>query len=564
MSKDLADSKKAQRGAIKKKSSKTTKDAKEVTLEKVPSSETAKSKEDKAKPKKKAVKKKAATKRASKKTSQSVEPMTVMLITPELTPVAKVGGVADVIAGLGHELINLGNTVEIVLPKYDNIRYDLVEDLEKYYEDLWVPWDGASIHCDVWIGNVDGITCYFIDAHCDENYFNRGSIYGHRDDIERFAFLNRASLEFILHSGKRPDIIHCNDWQTALVPILLFECYQYSDIKDTRVCFTIHNFKHQGQMGADILTKAGVDNPHHFFCNDKMLDPSRPATLNLLKGGIVYANFVTTVSPQHAWEAKNEEQGFGMGVTLNEHHKKYGGILNGIDFEYWNPEKDKHIPHPFSHRKLAGKYKNKSALRDRLLLDECEKPIISFVGRLDPQKGIDLIRHAIRWSMDNHAQFVLLGTSPDPVINQEFWALKHSLNENPNCHIEIGFDEELAHLIYAGSDMMIVPSIFEPCGLTQLIALRYGTVPIVRKVGGLADSVFDKDFSDKDEKERNGYVFNDPIASGIEWAMDRAVSCYFQYPKDFKKLIVQGMKCDHSWKEPAQHYMNIYDYIRIK
>ena len=191
-----------------------------------------------------------------------------------------------------------------------------------------------------------------------------------------------------------------------------------------------------------------------------------------------------------------------------------------------------------------------------------EKPVIGFVGRLDPQKGLDLVRHALFYAINHGAQFVVLGSSPEQGINDYFWQLKHYLNDNQDSHIEVGFDAELAHLIYAGCDMMVVPSRFEPCGLTQLIAMRYGCIPIVRSVGGLADTVFDKDFSDKPLHERNGYVFHNDDYPGIESALSRAIACYYQYPDHFRNLIENAMRTDFSWNVPGQHYMNIYDHIR--
>lgn len=239
-------------------------------------------------------------------------------------------------------------------------------------------------------------------------------------------------------------------------------------------------------------------------------------------------------------------------------------MVNGIDYNVWNPEIDRYIPYHYGLGNLDDKYKNKKALRDRLLIADNEKPIVAFVGRLDPQKGLELIRHAIFYTLHRRGQFVLLGSSPDGQINNYFWSLKHQLNDNPDVHIEIGFNEELSHLIYAGADLMLVPSRFEPCGLTQLIALRYATVPVVREVGGLADTVFDKDYSYRPLHERNGYVFRDYDYSGLESALGRAISCYYDYPEHFRELMKNCIRCDYSWKNPGQDYLNIYHYIRVK
>jgi starch synthase len=192
------------------------------------------------------------------------------------------------------------------------------------------------------------------------------------------------------------------------------------------------------------------------------------------------------------------------------------------------------------------------------------KPIVCYVGRLDNQKGVPLITHAIHYGLGNGCQFVLLGTSPDGRIGHHFWRLKQQYNDNPDCHLELSYNEELSHLVYAGSDMIIVPSLFEPCGLTQMIGLKYGSVPIVRNTGGLADTVFDADFTDKPYHERNGYVFNDFSAQGIESVMRRAIGLWYSYPQYFRELIVNGMRYDYSWNFPGQHYLNIYEYIRDK
>ena len=497
-------------------------------------------------------------------TESVIAPMYIVMVTPELAPVAKVGGLGDVVFGLSRALSKQNNTVEVILPKYDHMRYDQISDLHIDYHDLYVPWFDRDVHCSVWWGSVHGQACYFIEPHSDENFFNRGITYGHKDDIFRFAFFSRAAIEFMYKGGKHPEIIHCHDWQTGLVPVFLYEIYQRLGMSHSRVCYTIHNFRHQGDVGGILLHAAGLHPHEHYFRGDRMQDDRNPGIINLTKGGIVYANFVTTVSPRHAWEAKDGGQGFGLEPTLHAHHLKYGGVMNGIDSDYWNPETDPYIPCHYHENCIENKYENKAALRRRLLLDDNEKPIVAFIGRLDAQKGLDLVRHGIYTALRNRAQFVLLGASPDHDINASFWDLKHHLNDSADCHLEIAFDEHLAHLIYAGADMLIVPSRFEPCGLAQLIAMRYGTIPIVRSVGGLADSVVDKDYTDRPLNERNGYVFADDTTDGLDWAMNRAIACYYDYPEDFRNLILNAMKCDYSWTNPAKHYQNIYEYIREK
>ncbi len=488
----------------------------------------------------------------------------IVHITPEMAPVAKVGGLADVVFGISREHAIRGNHVEIILPKYDNLRYDHIFEMHEVYRDLWVPWYEGAIHCTVFFGFVHGRKCFFIEPHSPDNFFNRGSIYGFRDDVMRFAFFSRAAMELLWKAGKHPDIIHCHDWQSALVPVLLYEIYQQLGMTHPRVCLTIHNFQHQGTTGAELLRATGLHRPERFFDWLRMGDNFHKGALNLLKGGIVYSNFITTVSPRYAFETKDQGQGFGLEQTLHTHHMKYGGVLNGIDYDVWNPEVDGIIPTRYGVDNLDGKYDNKRALRHRLMLADNDKPIVAFIGRLDPQKGLELVRHAIFYALERGAQFVLLGSSPDQRINNDFWGLKHMLNDSPDCHLEIGFDEDLAHLIYAGADIMLVPSQFEPCGLTQLISLRYGTVPVVRTIGGLADTVFDKDHSDRPLHQRNGYRFDHYDGAGLESALGRAIDCYYQFPEHFRELMKNGMRADYSWNQPGEDYLNIYDFIRAR
>ena len=490
--------------------------------------------------------------------------MYIVMITPECAPVAKVGGLGDVVFGLCREMEIRGNSVEIILPKYDCLRYDQIFGLQITHKDLWVPWHNQSIHCTVYFGFVHGRKCFFIEPHSDHNFFHRRAFYGQSDDDQRFAFFSRAALEFMLKSNKHPEIIHCHDWQTGLVPVMLYEIYKHLGMTHPRVCYTLHNLQHQGVTGEHILRATGLNRHDYFFHQDRLQDNFNRSAINLMKGGIVYSNFVTTVSPRYAWEIMRTGQNYGLGHTLHVHRNKVGGILNGVDYEVWNPEVDRHIPRTYSADKLDDKFVNKKALRDRFWLRDAFKPIVTYIGRLDHQKGVPLITHAIHYCIGHGCQFVLLGTSPDGRIAQHFWGLKRQYNDNPDCHIELSFNEELSHLIYAGSDMILVPSLFEPCGLTQMIGLKYGAVPVVRATGGLADTIFDANHAPKPYHERNGYVFNDFNAAGIESALQRAIGMWYSYPNHFSELMVNGMRCDYSWKHPGQDYMNVYEFIREK
>jgi starch synthase len=486
------------------------------------------------------------------------------MVAPECAPVAQAGGLGEVVFGLSRELEVRGNSVEIILPKYRCMRYDQIYGLCVAYEDLWVPWYDGAVRCTVWFGFVHGRKCYFIEPHSADGFFERGSYYGDDDDVKRFAFFCKAAMEFMLHAGKRPDVVHCHDWQTALVPVLLYEQYEHAGLGHQRVCLTVHNFRHQGVCGPEVLRATGLTPEDRFTVPERLADDRHPSAVNLLKGGMVYANFVATVSPQHAWEARWTDQGAGLGDTLYRHDGKFGGILNGVDYDVWNPEVDPLIPHHYSADEPDGKYANKQALRDRFWLGDSYKPIVAYVGRLDEQKGVDLIHHAAHHALANHSQFVLLGSSTNPAVNDRFWRLKHELNDHPDCHLELDYSAELAHLIYAGADLLVMPSLFEPCGLAQLIALRYGTVPVVRSIGGLCDTVFDRDHSGRPWHERNGYVFHQPDAAGVESALDRAIGLWHDYPGEFRELMVNGMRADRSWSDPGRHYLSVYEHIRHK
>ena len=490
--------------------------------------------------------------------------MYVVMVTSECAPVVQVGGLADVVYGLSRELEIRGHDVEIILPKYESLRYDRIWGLCISYDDLWVPWNNGAIRCVVYFGYVNGRKCFFIEPHSHHDFFRRPSTYGYGDDAMRFAFFSKAALEFMLQADKRPDVIHCHDWPTGLVPVLLYDIYQHQGMRTQRVCFTMHNFRHQGQVGPELLWTTGLHRPEHYYQHDRLQDDFSQSQLNLAKAGIVYSNFVTTVSNRHCWEALNTDQNFGLGHALWVHRGKFGGIRNGIDYDVWNPEIDPHIPQRYSIDSLDQKYANKRTLRDRFLLRDEYKPIVAYVGRLDHQKGVGLLRYALFCTLANGGQFVLLGPSSDGAITAEFWQLKHEMNDHPDCHLELRFDAELSHLIYAGADILVVPSLFEPCGLVQMIALRYGTVPVVRAVGGLADTVFDREYSGRPSDESNGFVFEHADFPGIDSALRRALGLWHTYPHEFRQLMINGMRNDNSWRDAGQHYLNIYQHIRHK
>jgi starch synthase len=493
--------------------------------------------------------------------------MHIVHIAAELAPLAKVGGLADVILGLCRELSWKGHDVDIIIPKYDCMDSAQIRDISIVQKDLLSFYQGEWHHNTVWMGWVENLKVYFIESHHPRFFFNRGCFYGCEDDTERFLYFSRAAIEFIYKNLLHAEIIHLHDWQTAIIAPLCKDMYRPLGLTRPKTVFTIHNMEYQGRCSIQDLNRIGLDGIV-YAQPDKLEDNLYPNVLNLLKGAIIYSDAVTTVSPTYAKEVLTSEGGKGLESTLIQYKNKFIGILNGIDYSYWNPEIDRFLPAHFSSRETPANKKDrntldkkgfiKKVLRERLLLEEEHRPIIGCIARLVPQKGIDLIKHMILHTAEKKGQFVLLGSSPIPAINAEFHRLKHEFTDHPHVHLTLHHQEELAHLIYAGSDMFIVPSIFEPCGLTQLIALKYGTIPIVRRTGGLADTVFDVDFSGKPFSETNGYVFDDPTAAALDAALQRAIQCWFEDPERWRLLMINGMNMDYSWNYSADLYLDVY------
>ena len=437
-------------------------------------------------------------------------------------------------------------------------------DLPSYYQGAWFPNY-------VWMGWVENLKVYFIEPHHPRYFFNRGCIYGCEDDVERYLYFCRCAMELLYKKQINPDIIHLHDWQSAAIAPLYYELYKPMGYNKPKIAFTIHNIEYQGLCSTTDLDWIGLDgkklnNPH------KLQDNHNHHNLNLLKGGIVYSDAVTTVSPSYAKEVLTPLGGRGLDTTLVKHKDKFTGILNGIDYSYWNPEIDRYLPNHFSPREIPANKKDyhtldkkayvKKVLRDKLNLGEVHRPIIGCISRLVPQKGLEIIKHTMLAAIEKGSQFVLLGSSPIPSINAEFHDLKHQFADHPHISLTLHYQEDLAHLIFAGSDIIIVPSIFEPCGLTQMIALKYGTIPIVRRTGGLADTIFDVDNSGKEFDETNGYTFDSPDAEGMYSALNRALHCWFEQPDKWRKLVVNGMNIDFSWNKSSDKYLEIYKKIK--
>jgi starch synthase len=494
-------------------------------------------------------------------------------IASELAPVAKVGGLADVLLGLCRELSWKGHDVDIIIPKYDCMDSNDIRDLNIDTQDLLSFYNGEWCHNTIWIGWVENLKVYFIEPHNPRLFFNRGCFYGCEDDLERYLYFCRAAMEFIYKKQLKPDIIHLHDWQTAAIAPLYVDMYKELGLSSPKLVFTIHNIEYQGKCVPADLDRIGLKGDS-YLTPETLQDPQSPLLTNLLKGAIVYSDHVTTVSPSYAKEVKTPSGGRGLDKVLIKYENKFSGILNGIDYSYWNPEIDRYLPSHFSSREMPANKKDrntidkkayiKKILREELLLSEQHKPIVGCITRLVPQKGVELIKHALNFTLLNGGQFVLLGSSPIPSINAEFHALKHHYADDPNVHFTLHHQEDRAHLIYAGSDMLIVPSLFEPCGLTQMIALKYGTVPIVRKTGGLADTIVDVDFSGKPFEETNGYMFDLPDTHGIESALRRAFDCWFHNPEKWRKLMINGMNIDYSWNRSSNLYLEIYKKLSEK
>ncbi|XP_021303377.1 probable starch synthase 4, chloroplastic/amyloplastic isoform X2 [Sorghum bicolor] len=481
----------------------------------------------------------------------------IVHIAAEMAPVAKVGGLADVISGLGKALQKKGHLVEIILPKYDCMQHNQINNLKVLDVVVKSYFEGNMFANKIWTGTVEGLPVYFIEPQHPGKFFWRAQYYGEHDDFKRFSYFSRVALELLYQSGKKVDIIHCHDWQTAFVAPLYWDVYANLGFNSARICFTCHNFEYQGVAPAQDLAYCGLD-VDHLDRPDRMRDNSH-GRINVVKGAIVYSNIVTTVSPTYAQEVRSEG-GRGLQDTLKVHSKKFIGILNGIDTDTWNPSTDRFLKVQYSANDLYGKSANKAALRKQLKLSSthASQPLVGCITRLVPQKGVHLIRHAIYKTAELGGQFVLLGSSPVQHIQREFEGIADQFQNNSNVRLLLKYDDALSHMIFAASDMFIVPSMFEPCGLTQMISMRYGSVPIVRRTGGLNDSVFDFDDETIPMELRNGFTFLKADEQGFDSALERAFNYYHRKPEVWKQLVQKDMKIDFSWDTSASQYEEIY------
>ncbi len=488
--------------------------------------------------------------------------MYILQIATELAPVAKVGGLGDVLYGLSKELVKKGHEVDILLPKYDVIDYKMLRDLKIELRDIPCKVAGKIVHNTLWSCELDNLRLLLLESHHPDKYFEREKIYGCADDPERFTYFSKAALEMLAKWSSVPDIVHIHDWPTALIAPLYKESFA-DRVKVGGIVLTIHNLEYQGKCAPEQIEKLGLspDNPH-------LEDPYLAETINLLRGGIEYADAVTTVSPTYEQEILTEHEGMGLDLVLQAHRQKFYGILNGIDEDYWNPETDPFLAKRFKTRGAfsleevhKAKKENRKQIALHFNLKEEEVPLVASITRLVPQKGPELLLHGLQRTLERGGQFVLLGSNHQMPIEDLFLEWN---GQNGRVGISIARDEALSHLLFAAADMLLIPSRFEPCGLTQLIALRYGTVPLARRTGGLADTIFDVDTADVPPQKRNGFTFDHFDQEGANWALERALTYWQNDRAKWDELMLNGMRMDFSWKEPSEKHLELYRKLLLK
>lgn len=467
--------------------------------------------------------------------------MKVLYATSEAMPFMMSGGLGDVAGSLPQALRKRLIGCRVVMPLYDTISQEL-KDTMKFITHISVPVAWRRQYCGIFEAKANGVIYYLLD---NQYYFKRDAIYGQYDDAERFAFFSRAVLEIIPYIDFKPDIIHCNDWQTALTPVYYSAMYANSPgYENIKTVFTIHNIQYQGMYGKEILEDVlGV--PY-----DKANLLEYDGCVNFMKGAIECANKVTTVSPSYADEILDPWYSFGLDNILNERRYKLCGILNGIDTVSYDPETDKNIRANYSAKDPSGKKIDKEDLQQIMGLPvRDDVPVVGMVSRLVSHKGLDLAKEVFDELLStSEMQLVILG-SGDYEYENFFRGLAARYPDKVG--LRLGFIPELARKIYAGSDMFLMPSKSEPCGLSQMVALRYGSVPIVRETGGLRDSV-----TDCGDGEGNGFTFKSYNAHHMLDAIRRALTLY--YNGDWAALTLRAMECDYSWGRSANQYIRLY------
>ena len=474
----------------------------------------------------------------------------VAFIGSECYPFVKTGGLGDVMSALPKSLAKLNIDVKVIIPRYKCIPQKFQEKMEyRGSFDMNLCSDGKQYYVGIMEYQEDGVVYDFID---NDEFFSWGNPYTNLiDDIPKFCYFAKATLAALNYLNWTPDVVHCHDWQAALVPLYLRTCFQDTDVGRAISVLTIHNLKFQGIYDRKkIQYWSGL--PDYVFNKDCMIQNWLDA--NMLKGGIAYSNKVTTVSDTYAWEIQTEEYGEGLAEHLRYHNNKILGIVNGIDTDIWNPATDKLLAADYDEKSaIKNKKINKKALQESLGLDVDEhKMVIGLISRLTNQKGLDLVNDVIPGIMDEHTQVVVLGTG-DSQYENTFRYYENKYKGNFCAYI--AYNENVAHNIYAGCDALLVPSRFEPCGLTQLIAMRYGAVPIVRETGGLKDTVQPYNMF---ENTGNGFTF-DRYESGLLYdAINRAKTLYFENRKSWDDMVIRDMNKDVSWEKSAKQYKDMY------
>ncbi len=475
--------------------------------------------------------------------------MNVLFVSSEAVPFSKTGGLADVAYALPKALRQQGVDVRVMISKSFESQpfvFSPVEHLKSYYVD--VGWRKQYVG----LSKVhhDGIPYYFID---NEYYFKRDKMYGHFDDGERFAFFNRAVLESIRHMDFQPHVIHFNDWHTGMIPILLDRHYRHDPVfKDIRTVYTIHNLRYQGVFGPDLLEEVlNLDRDHYHSGAIEFY-----GGINFMKGGIQFADAVTTVSETYAQEIQYPFFGERLDGLIRDNAHKLKGITNGVDHDVYDPRQDPHIPWKYDARSLTKKAKNKAALQEEMGLPiRADVPLVAMVTRLANMKGLDLLEHILHDLMEEDVQLVVLGTGEPRYEHMLQYFQSHYSDK---IAARVMFDGPLSHRIYAGADLFLMPSLFEPCGLGQQIALRYGTIPVVRETGGLRDTV---EAYNQYTNEGNGFSFATYNAHDMLFTLQKAIDLY-RDKKAWQQLVRRAMKSDTSWKRSARAYKEIYEQVR--
>ena len=468
--------------------------------------------------------------------------MKVCFIAAEAAPFVKVGGLGDVIGSLPKALRELGVDARVILPLYSSIDRERFGLKYKAYQFVDLGWRHS--YCGIFETEVDGVPCYFVD---NEQYFNRDSIYGQVDDGERFAFFSKAALEILPALDFKPDVVNVNDWHTALSVIYLdvLKSREAEFYKDMKSVLSIHNIEFQGRFNPyEMGNLFGLENKYF----DALI---YNGDVNLLKGAIQLADRVNTVSETYAREILDPYFSYGLDKILTVEQGKLRGILNGIDVDKFNPKTDPVIPVNYDLETFEDKVQNKLAFQKEMDLEvNADIPLIGMVTRLTHQKGIDLILQASEEILKTGAQLVILGTG-DAHYESALRSLEHYRHDRVRSILL--FSNEMSAKIYAASDLFLMPSKTEPCGLSQLISMRYGTVPVVHRVGGLRDTVIP--FTGV---EGNGFTFESFQAGDMMDAIYRAVTCFYQSPDEWKQIIKNNLQKDVSWEQSAKKYLDLY------